>query len=71
MWANDADADRLPLLHTNLAPLAGRVDVVATARTENPALMALGRFKSEAVPIAKIGANTAGVQQMLDRVGFK
>jgi iron(III) transport system substrate-binding protein len=45
--------------------------VVATARTENPALMALGRFKSEAVPIAKIGANTAGVQQMLDRVGFK
>jgi iron(III) transport system substrate-binding protein len=45
--------------------------VVATARTENPALMALGRFKSEAVPIAKVGANTAGVQQMLDRVGFK
>jgi iron(III) transport system substrate-binding protein len=45
--------------------------VVATARTENPALMALGRFKSEAVPIAKVGANTAVVQQMLDRAGFK
>jgi iron(III) transport system substrate-binding protein len=45
--------------------------VVATARTENPALMALGRFKSEAVPIAKVGANTALVQQMLDRAGFR
>jgi iron(III) transport system substrate-binding protein len=45
--------------------------VVATARTENPALAALGRFKSEAVPIAKVGANTALVQQMLDRAGFK
>jgi iron(III) transport system substrate-binding protein len=45
--------------------------VVASARTENPALMALGRFKAETVPIAKVGANTALVQQMLDRAGFK
>jgi iron(III) transport system substrate-binding protein len=45
--------------------------VVASARTENPALMAMGRFKSEAVPIARVGANTALVQQMLDRAGFK
>jgi len=45
--------------------------VVASARTENPALTALGRFKAETVPIAKVGANTAQVQQMLDRVGFK
>jgi iron(III) transport system substrate-binding protein len=45
--------------------------VVASAHTENPALMALGRFKGEAVPIAKVGANTAVVQQMLDRAGFK
>jgi iron(III) transport system substrate-binding protein len=45
--------------------------VVATARTENPALMAMGRFKSETVPIAKVGAATANIQQMLDRVGFK
>jgi iron(III) transport system substrate-binding protein len=45
--------------------------IVASARTENPALMALGRFKSEAVPIAKVGANTAQVQQMLDRAGFR
>ncbi len=45
--------------------------VVASAPTENPALVSLGRFKAETVPIAKVGANTALVQQMLDRVGFK
>ena len=37
----------------------------------NEALKALGRFNAETVPIAKVGANTAQVQQMLDRVGFK
>ena len=37
----------------------------------NEALASLGRFKAETVPIAKVGANTAQVQQMLDRVGFK
>ncbi len=37
----------------------------------NEALAGLGRFKAETVPIAKVGANTATVQQMLDRVGFK
>jgi iron(III) transport system substrate-binding protein len=45
--------------------------VVASARSDNPALVAMGRFKSETVPIAKVGANTAQVQQMLDRVGFR
>ena len=30
-----------------------------------------GRFNADAVPIAKVGANTAQVQQLLDRVGFK
>jgi iron(III) transport system substrate-binding protein len=45
--------------------------VVAGARTDNPALVRMGRFKAETVPVAKIGANTAQVQQMLDRVGFK
>jgi iron(III) transport system substrate-binding protein len=44
---------------------------VAGVQTENPALVALGSFKSETVPIAKVGANTAQVQMMLDRVGFK
>ncbi len=37
----------------------------------NAALAGLGRFKTETVPIAKVGANTAQVQQMLDRAGFK
>jgi iron(III) transport system substrate-binding protein len=45
--------------------------VVASAATENPALASLGRFKAETVPISQVGANTAAVQQMLDRVGFK
>jgi len=45
--------------------------VVASAATENPALVSLGRFKAETVPIGKVGENTAAVQQMLDRVGFK
>ncbi|MBI5717357.1 MAG: extracellular solute-binding protein [Burkholderiales bacterium] len=40
-------------------------------QTDNPALIAMGRFKAETVPIAKVGANTPQVQQMLDRVGFK
>jgi iron(III) transport system substrate-binding protein len=45
--------------------------VVASARTDNPALVRMGRFKAETVPVAKVGANTAQVQQMLDRVGFR
>ena len=45
--------------------------VVAGVATDNPALKAMGSFKAETVPIAKVGANTPVVQQMLDRVGFK
>ncbi|MDP3134773.1 MAG: Fe(3+) ABC transporter substrate-binding protein, partial [Burkholderiaceae bacterium] len=39
----------------------------------NPALKAMtgGSFKSETIPIAKVGMNQPRVQQMLDRVGFK
>ena len=44
---------------------------VPGVRTDNPALKALGPFKAETVPIAKVGAATPQVQQMLDRVGFK
>ena len=44
---------------------------VPGVRLNNPALAALGGFKSETVPIAKVGANTAQIQQMLDRAGFK
>ncbi len=38
---------------------------------DNPALKALGPFKAELVPVAVVGANSAKVQQMLDRVGYK
>ena len=44
---------------------------VVVGLNANAALQSLGSFKSETVPIAKVGANTAQVQQMLDRVGFK
>lgn len=39
----------------------------------NPALKSMtgGSFKSETVPVSKIGMNQVKVQQMLDRVGFK
>jgi iron(III) transport system substrate-binding protein len=41
--------------------------------TTNPALQAMGggSFKSETIPISKVGMNQVKVQQMLDRVGFK
>lgn len=40
---------------------------------DNPALKSMtgGSFKSEMVPVSKIGMNQVKVQQMLDRVGFK
>ncbi len=40
---------------------------------DNPALKAMGGsgFKSELVPISRVGMNQVKVQQMLDRVGFK
>lgn len=44
---------------------------VPGVRPANPALEAMGAFKSETIPVAKIGANLPKVQQMLDRVGYK
>jgi iron(III) transport system substrate-binding protein len=40
---------------------------------DNPALKAMtgGSFKSELVPISRVGMNQVAVQQMLDRVGFR
>ena len=40
---------------------------------DNPALKAMtgGNFKSELVPVSRVGMNQVAVQQMLDRVGFK
>ncbi|MBL8325772.1 MAG: extracellular solute-binding protein [Rubrivivax sp.] len=59
------DAQRL------LADGNNEYPAVPGVRTDNPALAALGTFKAETVPIAKVGAAAAQVQQMLDRVGFK
>lgn len=44
---------------------------VATLRTQNPALLALGDFKTESVPVSVMGGNQAEVQRMLDRVGYR
>ncbi len=44
---------------------------VAGVKTANPALSALGSFKQELIPISVVGQNSAKVQQILDRVGFK
>lgn len=44
---------------------------VVAGTAPNAALSSLGAFKAETVPIAQVGANTALVQQMLDRAGFK
>jgi iron(III) transport system substrate-binding protein len=44
---------------------------VASVRSDNPALRAMGDFKAESVAIGEVGANTVTVQRMLDRVGFK
>ena len=45
--------------------------VVASARTANPALDAMGQFKAETIPVSVTGQNQTKVQQMLDRVGYK
>jgi iron(III) transport system substrate-binding protein len=44
---------------------------VGGLKLNNPALDAMGSFKSELIPLSVVGANTGKVQQMLDRVGFK
>lgn len=40
-------------------------------RPGNPALEAMGSFKTETIPIAVAGSNFPKIQQMLDRVGYK
>lgn len=44
---------------------------VADTKVANPALQALGNFKSETIPSAVVGRNQSKVQQLLDRVGYK
>jgi iron(III) transport system substrate-binding protein len=45
--------------------------VVTSVKVSNPALAALGTFKSETIPVSRVGMNQVKVQQMLDRVGYK
>jgi iron(III) transport system substrate-binding protein len=45
--------------------------VVRGVPLSNPALTALGTFKTETVPVSVIGMNQIKVQQMLDRVGYR
>lgn len=44
---------------------------VASVKTSNSALTAMGSFKRESIPISVIGMNQVKVQQMLDRVGYR
>jgi iron(III) transport system substrate-binding protein len=44
---------------------------VAGTHLANPALQAMGSFKSETIPSSVVGQNQGKVQQMLDRVGYK
>lgn len=41
------------------------------APVNNPALTAMGDFKTDLVPVSAIGRNQIPVQQMLDRVGYR
>ena len=45
--------------------------VVAGVKVVNPALQAMGPFKSETIPVSVVGMNQVRIQQMLDRVGYK
>jgi len=45
--------------------------VVKGAKTDNPALAALGTPKFENVPVSTIGKNQIAAQRILDRVGYR
>ena len=44
---------------------------VPGVKVANPALQAMGSFKSETIPVSVVGMNQVKIQQMLDRVGYK
>ena len=44
---------------------------VPGVKLANPALAALGDFKSETIPVSVVGMNQVKIQQMLDRVDYK
>lgn len=45
--------------------------VVAGVKPNNPALASFGAFKSETVPVSRVGMNQIKVQQILDRIGYR
>lgn len=45
--------------------------VVVDLKLTNPALLEMGTFKRETIPIAVVGMNQVKIQQMLDRAGYK
>jgi iron(III) transport system substrate-binding protein len=44
---------------------------VPGVKVANPALQAMGSFRSETIPVSVVGMNQVKIQQMLDRVGYK
>lgn len=44
---------------------------VPGVKVDNPALKAMGPFKSETIPISVVGMNQVKIQQILDRVGYR
>ncbi|MBA3589024.1 extracellular solute-binding protein [Methylibium sp.] len=44
---------------------------VTSVKVANPALDALGTFKSELIPLSVVGLNSVRVQQLLDRADYK
>ncbi len=44
---------------------------VANVKLDNPALLTLGPFKTDLIPLSQVGINSVRVQQILDRVGYK
>jgi iron(III) transport system substrate-binding protein len=44
---------------------------VKSVKLDNRALESFGPFKTETVPVAKVGMNQSKVQKILDRVGYK
>lgn len=45
--------------------------VVSSAKTSNPALDALGPFKSDALPVGQLAANAVLAQKVFDRAGWR
>jgi iron(III) transport system substrate-binding protein len=45
--------------------------IVKGAKLDNPALESLGKFKTDALPLASLGKSQAAAQRLADKVGWK